>query len=218
MSTIEKNLDELFNTLRSMNSSVDVVVATKYASLNDIKILADIKHPIIFGENRVQHGEEKQLAFPEISNPWHFIGHLQRNKVKKIINNYDLIHSVDSLRLMKEIHNQSLKQTKVTNVLLQINPLEESTKFGFNSETIYEAIEHSHNLPNISIQGLMTMAPHTENIKLIEKTFKTSRDLYDSIKIDGKRLKYLSMGMSNDYKIAINEGSTMIRIGSIIFK
>lgn len=113
----------------------------------------------------------------------------------------------------------SLKQKNLTsNVLLQINPLEDPAKSGFNEPDLYQAIEHSQSLTNVSVLGLMVMAPLSETPEPIEKTFKKSRQIYDNIKLEQSSLTHLSMGMSNDYKIAINEGSTMIRIGSVIFK
>ena len=218
VTNIHHNLDQLFDELNTQSTTPCVVVATKYATMQDIHTLSQSKHPIIFGENKVQQGEEKQKNYPEINIPWHFIGHLQRNKVKKIINNYSLIHSVDSIRLLQEIDKQSKQSNLVTKILLQINTAKEQSKFGFSEEEIKSAIDQSHEYKNITITGLMCMAPHTDNHHIIEKTFKKTRNIYDMMKLNGIPVKHLSMGMSNDYKIAIDQGSTMIRVGSIIFK
>lgn len=218
MSQLLNNLSSFINEIKTYHSPIDVVLATKYASIENIGEITSQNKTIIFGENRVQSGEEKQTAYPNISNPWHFIGHLQRNKVKKVLGNYALIHSVDSIRLMDEIEKQASTKNITSNILLQINPLQEESKSGFSEDEIYAAIDHSKSFTNTSVTGLMVMAPLSNDIKPIENTFKKSRSIYDKIKKEHKELTHLSMGMSNDYKIAINEGSTMIRIGSIIFK
>ncbi|MEK9726632.1 MAG: YggS family pyridoxal phosphate-dependent enzyme [Candidatus Margulisiibacteriota bacterium] len=215
MSAILKNIETIQH---SIPNHIQIVLATKYASIDDIGLISNAFPEITFGENRVQHGQEKQIAYPNIKNPWHFIGHLQRNKVKKVIENYSLIHSVDSLRLLTEINTAAEKQGLQAQVLLQVNPINEETKFGFSIEEVYNALTQTKTLKNITLSGLMCMAPHTDNKSTIRKTFKKTRELYDNIKISHAQFNHLSMGMSNDYQIAIDEGSTMIRIGSIIFK
>ena len=215
-------MSKLINNIAKLKaeipSSVEVVLATKYASIDDIGIISNEYESIIFGENRVQSGDEKQQHYPNIKNPWHFIGHLQRNKVKKVLQNYALIHSVDSLRLIEEINNQSEKKQIISNILLQLNPIEEESKFGFGINELSKIENQLMDYKHLNIQGLMTMAPHTENVNDIKKTFKESRKVYDKMKLNGFDFNFLSMGMSNDYKIAIDEGSNMIRIGSIIFR
>jgi len=133
MSNLIKNITKLKNKIPE---HVTLVIASKYATLDDIKTISDEFPTIAFGENRVQQGEEKQMTYPGIQNPWHFIGHLQRNKVKKVIQNYTLIHSVDSERLLMEINDASAKKNHKTNLLLQVNPLEDHAKFGFNESSI----------------------------------------------------------------------------------
>ena len=214
MSHLIKNIDKLKN---SLSDDITIVIATKYASLDDIKVISDSFPDLAFGENRFQQGEEKQSAFPNLQNPWHFIGHLQRNKVKKVIQNYDLIHSIDSERLLIEVNQASQKNNQKTRVLLQVNPLEEDSKFGFNETSIYEAANMSKTLDNVHVMGLMSMAPFDSDTTIIKKTFKKTRTIYDKLKNDGLQMEQLSMGMSNDYKIAIDEGANMIRVGSIIF-
>ena len=145
MSKIIDNLNKLFDELSPYKSNLQVVIATKYASLNDIETLTNSDHPIIFGENKVQSGTEKQTAFPNINTPWHFIGHLQRNKVKSVIKSYDLIQSVDSLRLINEINAQSSKLNQTTNILLQANLLNDESKFGFNETELIDIMTHKKN-------------------------------------------------------------------------
>ena len=218
MSQLLSNLNDFISELNTYHTNIDIVLATKYASINDINTISTANSTIIFGENRVQEGKEKQTAYPNIQNPWHFIGHLQRNKVKQVLGNYQLIHSVDSIRLMDEIERQATIKNIRPNILLQINPLQEASKSGFNDTEIFKAIEHAQQFSMTTVTGLMVMAPLSDNPKPIENTFKKSRSIYDKINNESMPLTHLSMGMSNDYKIAINEGSTMIRIGSIIFK
>ena len=215
---MSKLINNIANLKAEIPSDVEIVLATKYASIDDIGIISNQYENIIFGENRVQSGEEKQQHYPNIKNPWHFIGHLQRNKVKKVLQNYILIHSVDSLRLVEEINSQSEKKQMTSNILLQLNPIKEESKFGFGIDELNKIEDQLMDYKSINIQGLMTMAPHTENKNDIKKTFKESRKVYDKMKLNGFNFNVLSMGMSNDFKIAIDEGSNMIRIGSIIFR
>ena len=214
MSPLIENITKL---KQQIPKHVTLVIASKYATLDDIKTIANEFPTIPLGENRVQHGEEKHMAHPSIQNPWHFIGHLQRNKVKKVIQNYSLIHSVDSERLLMEINEISAKKNQPTNLLLQVNPLDDHAKFGFNEFSIFDIVNQSQTLENINVLGLMCMAPFDASNDIIKKTFKKTRQIYDKLKSNGLPMEQLSMGMSNDYKIAIDEGSTMIRIGSMIF-
>jgi len=213
------NLIENINNLKKeVPNDVSIVLATKYASIDDIGLISEAFPTLTFGENRVQHGEEKQAEYPNISNKWHFIGHLQRNKVKKVITNYSLIHSIDSVRLIEEIDIQAHKKNIISEILIQVNPLQEESKHGFSKNELEKIEETLLNFKNVKIKGLMCMAPFTENYKEIQKTFKESRRIYDNMLLKGFNFNYLSMGMSNDYKIAIDEGSNMIRVGSIVFR
>ena len=154
---------------------------------------------------------------------WHMIGHLQTNKVKKIIPFVSLIHSVDSLKLIDKIENESKKFDKKTNILLQVHIAKEKSKYGFNFEEVRYFFKNQldESYKNINIVGLMGMATFTNNKNQIRKEFKKLKILYDEIqsisKKNNQKIKILSMGMSGDYKIAIEEGSNMIRIGSLIF-
>ena len=211
-------IDQIHALQACIADHVTIVLATKYATVPQIGQISEAFPSLIFGENRVNHGAEKQSAYPTISNPWHFIGHLQRNKVKRVIQDYDLIHSVDSMRLLTEIQSASLSLNQKTPVLLQFNPLKESTKHGFDASDLTEILDHTAELTHVSIQGLMCMAPFTSDQSVIKKTFKKTKQLYDILKQDGLPLEYLSMGMSNDFQLAIDEGSNMIRVGSFVFK
>lgn len=176
----------------------------------------------IFGENKVQELVEKQTALPA-DIQWHMIGHLQTNKVKYIAPFVSMIHAVDSIKLLKEINKQAKKHDRVIPCLLQIHIAEEDTKFGLSFEEAEQILTGSElsNLTNIQINGLMGMATNTSDTEQVRLEFRGLKLFFDdmSILIDrkGVNLEVLSMGMSNDYQIALEEGSTMIRIGSAIF-
>jgi pyridoxal phosphate enzyme (YggS family) len=171
-----------------------------------------------FGENYVQELVEKQEAMPK-DIEWHFIGHLQSNKVKYIAPFVSLIHSVDSFKLLQEINKQAAKNNRLIDCLLQIYIAEEDTKSGMAEEECLEILqpETLKSLQNIKIVGLMGMTTLTDNETQIRKEFVKLKKFYSELKIQNSELNSLSMGMSGDYKIAIEEGSTMIRVGSKIF-
>ena len=177
---------------------------------------------INFGENRVNELVQKFNLLPKDIN-WHMIGHLQTNKVKKIIPFISLIHSVDSLKLIDKIENESEKFDKKTNILLQVHIAKEKSKYGFNFKEVRDFFKNQldESYKNINIVGLMGMATFTNNKNQIRKEFKKLKILFDEIKSisqkNNQKIKILSMGMSSDYKIAIEEGSNMVRIGSLIF-
>ncbi len=167
-----------------------------------------------FGENYVQELIEKQQQLPKDIR-WHFIGHLQTNKVKQIINFVHLIHGVDSFKLLKEINKQAQKINKITKCLLQVHIAQEETKFGLDENELNEIMIQLDNdsMSNIKVCGLMGMASFTEDKQQVHKEFHHLKSLFDKY----KSLLFLSMGMTADYKIAIEEGSNMIRVGSLIF-
>ena len=168
-----------------------------------------------FGENYVQELVEKQAVLPDEIN-WHFIGHLQSNKVKYIAPFIHLIQSVDSEKLLKEIDKQAAKSNRKINILLQVHIAEEQTKFGFN-DTELMALDVTA-FPNVNIMGLMGMATFTDNKQIVKKEFDFLKKLSDHFsKEKDTVLSILSMGMSDDYELAINCGSNMIRIGSLLF-
>lgn len=172
----------------------------------------------IFGENKVQEMVQKWEALPK-DIKWHMIGHVQRNKVKYMAEFVDLIHGVDSLRLLKEIDKQAKKYGRTISCLLQMHIADEETKFGLNNAELQEmlASEDFKSLKNIEIKGLMGMATFTKNEAQIRKEFRFLKSCFDGLKEKMPQISILSMGMSGDYQIAIEEGSTMVRIGSSIF-
>lgn len=168
-----------------------------------------------FGENKVQELCQKAETLPNDIR-WHMIGHLQRNKVKYIAPFVHLIHGVDSERLLAEIHKQGAKNNRIIDVLIQIHIAEESTKFGFSYEEAEALFVNDPRYSNVRVVGLMGMATFTEDSNQITREFETLSTFYSMWK-SKKSLSILSMGMSNDYAIAIMAGSTMIRVGSLIF-
>jgi len=170
-----------------------------------------------FGENKAQELRDKFELLGNKVN-WHFIGTLQRNKAKYVVRAASLIHSVDSLSLADEINKQAAKNDKVQGILLEIETSFEETKSGLNQdEQIIKLVEHCKTLSNINLLGLMTMAPYTDDEQLIRKSFSELRKLKDKISQQGFHLTELSMGMTSDFELAIDEGTTMLRVGSAIF-
>ena len=170
----------------------------------------------VFGENKIQDMTRKQEELPK-DIQWHMIGHVQSNKVKYMAPYVDLIHGVDSLKLLKEIDKQATKNNRIIPCLLQIHIAQEDNKFGFSEEECQQAIEMSKEFPHVHIIGLMGMASYTEDQKQIAQEFAGLKNLYDQLIQQNHRLETLSMGMSGDYPLAIAQGSNMIRVGSKIF-
>ena len=165
-----------------------------------------------FGENYVQELITKMDTLPK-DIKWHMIGHLQTNKVKELVKrNIYLIESVDSIKLMQTINKEAIKNNKIVNILIEVNIANDDNKTGCSIDDLDNLIKESNNLSNIKLLGLMAIGPHTDDINKIKGSFKKIKDLKEQYKLD-----LLSMGMSNDYKIAIEEGSNIVRIGSKIF-
>lgn len=172
-----------------------------------------------FGENKVQELVDKYEKMPKDIR-WHMIGHLQRNKVKYIVDKVYLIHSVDSLRLAEEISKEAVKKDVTVSVLIEVNVAEEESKFGTTSEDAIALVEQIAKLPNIAIKGLMTIAPYVENAEENRVYFRKLKQISVDIirkNIDNVFMEELSMGMTGDYKVAITEGATYIRVGTGIF-
>ncbi|NLO69513.1 MAG: YggS family pyridoxal phosphate-dependent enzyme [Porphyromonadaceae bacterium] len=175
-----------------------------------------------FGESRVQELISKQPNLPD-DIQWHFIGHLQRNKIKNIISFVSLIHGVDSLRVLKEINRQAEMAGRTVSCLLQVHIAEEESKFGFTESELIDLLSSDEiaELKNTSISGLMGMATYTNDTEQVRNEFRTLKKFFDRVKTDffaeNDSFRELSMGMSQDYHIAVEEGSTMIRIGTSIF-
>lgn len=194
------------------------VAVTKMQTLEDMRALYHYGKRL-FGENKAQEIERKYPLFPA-DVQWHFIGHLQRNKVKSIIDKVAYIHSVDSLRLLDTIQQEASKIDKKINVLIQIHIAEEETKYGFSIEEASEFFDQLelNKYPHVRIKGLMAMASMTDDRAQIRREFASVRKLMDTInQSPNLQLEVLSMGMSSDYTLALDEGATMLRIGSIIF-
>jgi hypothetical protein len=168
-----------------------------------------------FGENYVQELADKETVLPKDIR-WHFIGHLQSNKVKFIARFVHLIHGVDSFGLLKEINKQAARNNRIIDCLLQIHIAEEETKFGFDEQEL-NALTGLTDLKNVRIVGLMGMASFTDDMQKVRGEFKNLKNIFDHLKSQMPAIQTLSMGMSSDYKIAIEEGSTLIRVGSLLF-
>lgn len=190
------------------------LVAVSKTKPNDLILEAYEAGQRIFGENKVQELVEKEQSLPK-DIEWHMIGHLQTNKVKYIAPFVSLIHAVDSIKLLEEINKRAKNNNRVIRCLLQLHIAKESSKFGLNKEGILEILESKFS--NVSIVGLMGMATFTSDEKQIREEFKYLKGFYDELKEQHPRFSILSMGMSGDYDIAIEEGSNMVRIGSSIF-
>lgn len=172
-----------------------------------------------FGENKVQELCDKNQILPEDIR-WHMIGHLQRNKVKQVIDKTVLIHSVDSLRLAKQIEQEAAKKNIVVDILLEVNVAEEESKFGFHLEETEQAILEISKFSHIKMKGLMTIAPFVENFEQNRPIFKKLNKFFVDMQgknIDNVNMSILSMGMTGDYEIAIEEGATLVRVGTGIF-
>ncbi len=214
--TIAKNLHHIKSNLPE---EVTLVAVSKTKPVSDITEAYEAGHRL-FGENRIQEMVAKHEEMPK-DIEWHMIGHIQRNKVKYMASFVSLIHAVDSLRLLKEINKQALKNNRVIDCLLQIKIASEETKFGLTEVevTALLASEEFKIFQNIKIIGLMGMATFTSDQEQLQKEFGLLKDIFDNLTLstENSSLKTLSMGMSDDYPIAIKNGSTMIRVGSSIF-
>lgn len=197
------------------NSSVTLVAVSKLKPASDIEALYKLGQ-LDFGENYVQELVEKQAVLPSNIN-WHFIGHLQSNKVKYIAPFVHLIHGVDSLKLLQEINKQALKNNRVIDCLLQVHIAKEETKFGMDAPELATALEAAKHLPNVNIRGLMGMASFSDDQDVVASEFNYLHELFTTHHFNVQPTAVLSMGMSADYALAIKSGSTMVRIGSLLF-
>lgn len=213
--------DKIHELQAQLPSHVTLVAVSKTKPVTNLQEAynAGQRH---FGENKVQEMCDKQAVLPS-DICWHLIGHLQTNKVKYIASFVHLIHSIDSLKLLEEVNKQAQKNDRIIDVLLQFHIAQEETKFGLNIEEAEEILERvkSNSLENVRIVGVMGMASFVEDEKQIRAEFQTLRAIFEQIKNthfqNESSFQHLSMGMSGDYALAIEEGSTMIRVGSSIF-
>ncbi|UII27263.1 YggS family pyridoxal phosphate-dependent enzyme [Fulvivirga maritima] len=219
MVDIKNNIKEFQNYLSDKSCRLVAVSKTKPIELLQEAYNEGVR---IFGENKVQELTDKYEVLPK-DIEWHMIGHLQRNKVKYIAPFVSLIHSVDTFKLLKEINKQGAKNERVISCLLQIHIAKEETKFGLSEEELLEIInsEEIKSLNNVKVVGLMGMATFTDNEDQVRKEFRYLKNLFDKTAglalPENIEMQELSMGMSGDYELAIEEGSTLIRVGSAIF-
>lgn len=222
---LEKNLKDISkkieNTAEKCNRQSKDITLIAVSKTKPVSLIQDAYNLGIrdFGENKVQEILEKFPALPK-DIQWHMIGHLQRNKVKYIIDKVALIHSVDSLRLAVEIDKEARKHGIVMPILIEVNIANEDSKYGLLKEQVIPEICNISRLSNVAIKGLMTVAPFTEKEEENRKYFKSMKELSVDImkeNIDNVCMDILSMGMTGDYSIAIEEGSTMVRVGTGIF-
>ncbi len=216
MNNIIENINKI---LQEIPKNVKLVAVSKTKPIEDIKIAYNAGYKI-FGENKVQELVNKYETLPK-DIEWHMIGHLQTNKVKYIAPFINLIHAVDSKKLLTEINKQAQKNNRKINCLLQIKIAKEDTKFGLSLNDAQEILENKKEFNNITFSGLMGMATNTNNKEQILNEFDQLSHNFKLFKVkyfaNDTNFKELSMGMSNDYKLAISQGSTIIRVGSLIF-
>ena len=215
---VEERIQEACRRAGRDRSEVTLVAVSKTKPVSMLKEAYDLGVRV-FGENKVQEIREKYEALPK-DIEWHMIGHLQTNKVKYIADKVSLIHSVDSLRLAETIEKEAVKHNRIVDILLEVNVAEEESKFGIKTSEVLALAENVVQLPHIRLRGLMTIAPFVENPEKNRAIFANLHELYVDIKeknIDNGTVSILSMGMTNDYEVAIEEGATMVRVGTGIF-
>jgi len=227
MGRIADNLDRIREAIaaaaergRRRADDVNLVCVTKTVDLPEVREAVESGVRIV-GENRVQEGVRKREGLPDLDVRWDMIGHLQRNKAKQAVEHYDFIHSIDSVRLAREIGKRAGESGKVMPVLLEVNVSGEESKYGFTPERVLTEIEALASTDGIRIEGLMTMAPWEAEPEDTRPVFVALRELADKIrdqKVERVEMRHLSMGMSNDYVVAVEEGATLVRIGSAVFQ
>ncbi len=218
LANVEKNIEQ---ACKNAGRSRDEVTLIAVSKTKPVEMLQEIYDENIrdFGENKVQELCSKMEQLPSDIR-WHMIGHLQRNKVKYIVGKVELIHSVDTYRLAEEINIQAKKQNVIVPILVEVNIAHEESKFGISAEDAILLVEEISKLENIRIKGLMTIAPYVENPEDNRLYFRKIKQLSVDItnkNIDNVLMEILSMGMTGDYMVAIEEGATMVRVGTGIF-
>jgi len=212
------NIQEACKSAGRSPSEITLVAVTKTFPVEAIEQAIALGIDVI-GENRIQEAAEKyQQIGPKVQ--WHLIGHLQSNKAKKAVELFSLIHSVDSTELALEVGRRAVQASKLQDILIEVNTSGESQKYGFEPEQVREALGKIKDIGGVKVQGLMTVGPLTDDTAAVRRSFRQLRSLFDELKaraIPNIEMKHLSMGMSGDYRIAIEEGSNMIRVGSAIF-
>lgn len=215
---VQRKIDEACKRVGRDPKEVTLIAVSKTKPVSCIEDALQ-SHVRDFGENKVQEICDKYEVLPKDIN-WHLIGHLQRNKVKYIVDKVHLIHSVDSIRLAEQIESEYAKKEAIANILIQVNMANEDTKFGITANEAEDIIRQIATFPHIKIQGLMTIAPYVENPEDNRIYFKQMKELSVDIKgknIDNVSMNVLSMGMTGDYEVAVEEGATLVRVGTGIF-
>ena len=210
--SIEQQISNIKNEILD---KADLIAVSKTRTIQEIK-QAYNSGQLKFGENRVQEIVDKQSKLPD-DIEWHMIGHLQKNKVKYIAGFINLIHSLDRISLAKEIDRQAKKENRIIDCLIQIKISKEDSKFGLKIEDFTDFYKNMETFKNLNVIGLMGMATFTSDIEVIGEEFKMIKRIYDNVASIDPKFRVLSIGMSDDYNIAIENGSTMIRVGSKIF-
>lgn len=205
----------IYTSIKENLKDAQLCIVTKKRSKEQIMYYYNLGERI-FGENKAQELLTKIDLPSDIQ--WHFIGHLQTNKVKDVVPHVQLIHSVDRLNLVKEIEKECTKLNKTQKILIQFNIAEEDTKSGLAINEAFEFFENLKNYPHIEVKGIMCMGPHVEDPERIEEVFEQAHILFNQLKEKYPSIDTLSMGMSGDYLLALKHGSTMIRVGSALFE
>lgn len=220
---LKHNYEDLINDIRHTCdicgrnfNDITLVAVSKTFPESDISYINGLGHKD-FGENKVQDLKAKYDNLKESDIKWHLVGHLQTNKVKYIADFIHLIHSVDSLKLAETINEHAKKHNRIIDVLIQVNTSNEDQKSGAEPEDVKALCEEAGKLENIRLKGLMTIGMFTDDEKIIRDNFRLLKNLYLELKSYHSSFEYLSMGMTSDYRIAIEEGANMLRIGSAIF-
>ncbi|KAF5052275.1 Pyridoxal phosphate homeostasis protein [anaerobic digester metagenome] len=224
--SIKENIDEILKrkneaALRCGRSPEDITIIAVSKTVDGSRareaVMGGLEN---LGENRVQEIMNKYDELQDLQVKWHMIGHLQKNKVKYIIDKVELIHSVESIELAAEINKRASQRNIISNILIELNIGEEESKFGINEISVYDFVSSMEQFENIKVMGLMTVAPYCENPEDVRWVFKKMKDIFDkisSMNLKNTQMKYLSMGMTNDFEIAIEEGSNIVRIGTAVF-
>ena len=219
---LEQVKDRIRRAAESCNrdaDSIKLVAVSKTIAAETVREAIEAGVTIL-GENYVQEARDKFVALVQYPVSWHFIGHLQSNKAKYAVRLFDLIHSVDSLKLARELDKQAAKLEKIQQILVQVNISGEDTKSGISADESPRLIEEISQLKNLAVKGLMTMPPYFYQPEKVQPFFAALRELRDQIKaqsLPGVSLDELSMGMTGDFEVAIKEGATLVRIGTAIF-
>lgn len=209
------NINNTSNIIESIPQGVKLIAVTKNQTIEDVTALHQLGINN-FGENRLQELVKKKAIFPDVN--WHFIGRIQSNKLKDVVKHAVLIHSVSELRYLEKINTEAAKINKVQDVLLQLNIAGEETKKGISKEQFDYIINNQSAFTNVRVRGIMVMGDHVDDVNAITTTFTQAKQLFDTINDSHPNFDILSMGMSSDYQLAIKCGSTMVRIGTLLFK